>query len=148
MFLRHSFIRQETRNFARTLNQITKAIQSNNPRNLEKRLSELPFFISYIIYDSDTKTIQAKKNDKIDILPPAETKLKKMTQKNYVQNSQNQNDLNIVYMTKTVRDSFGHNITVQILSHGNNNNKFITEMLTLFACASIPILLFSFLLSS
>ena len=70
-----------------------------------------------------------------------------MTQKNHVQNSQNQNDLNIVYMTKTVRDSFGHNITVQILSHGNNNNKFITEMLTLFACASIPILLFSYLLS-
>lgn len=147
MFLRHSSIQQETRNFSRTLNQITKAIQSNNPRNLEKRLSELPFFISYIIYNSDTKTVLAKKNDKIDILPPAERKPKKMTQKNHVQNSQNQNDLNIVYMTKTVRDSFGHNITVQILSNGNNNNKFITEMLTLFACASIPILLFSYLLS-
>ena len=64
MFLRHSSIQQETRNFSRTLNQITKAIQSNNPRNLEKRLSELPFFISYIIYDSDTKTVLAKKTTK------------------------------------------------------------------------------------
>lgn len=148
LLLRNSAIQNETKALSRTINQISRSILSNNPKNLEKKLSELPFFISYIIYDTNTKEIILQKNDKIPILPNAEKKPKRYTKK-FDNDVISHRDLSFLYLTKNLKLPSGRQITLQIGSNSNNEigNKFIINMILLIAAAGIPILFISFLIS-
>lgn len=149
MFLRHLSVKQEERALERTVHQISRSVSANNPRILEKKLSELPFFISYIIYDTDTKEFLFKKNDKMGIMPLSEEKPKHFPQK-FTDNTGTVRELNIVYMTKSTETPSGRKITVQIASNTDNKSsqKYIREMLLLIASAAVPILALSFLIST
>ncbi len=144
MLLRDSARQQEIKAFNRTLNMLSRPLERGDQRLFDKKLSELPFFITYVVYNTETKEIYKRKNDKIQILPPSPSKIIRVTgEKNY------KNELiSYVYMTKSIISSDGTPVTIQIAQNANfNANRFITDMLFLIGLASIPILLLSYFIS-
>lgn len=145
MLLRSFGHKQEIRAFKRTINSITHIIETGAPEQLDKRLSELPFFISYIIYDSHSQEIIRKKFEKTSILPLSPKRPRHLSGKS----SYTTRDVNIVYMTADCNTPSGRKLTVQITTNDNNDpgNSFISQMLLLIAAAAVPILVISYLLS-
>ncbi len=145
MTLRHMSRQQETRSFKRTANVIARALNSGDPMLLEKKLSELPFFISYLIYDSNTNQIFTQRNGRIDILPETNGKTVHLNTKR----TSGEDSLTIVYMTSRCQIRTGQVFTIQLAQNANTEagNHFIRQVLLWIAAGSLPVLLLSFLLS-
>lgn len=146
MFLQVFNRQQETRAYRGTISSISRIVKMGNEQALDQRLSSVPFFISYLIYDTNTKEVIRKKNDQMGILPITGDKPKHYTAKSTDSQSP---AINIIYITSQVETINGRNITIQISANARNEgaDKFTLRLLTYIGLATVPILIISFLLS-
>ena len=146
MFLQIFNRQQETRAYRGTISSISRIVKMDNEQALDQRLSSVPFFISYLIYDTNTKEVIRKKNDQMGILPITGNKPKHYTAKSTDSQSP---AINIIYITSQVETINGRNITIQISANARNEgaDKFTLRLLTYIGLATVPILIISFLLS-
>ncbi len=142
--LRHSAIEQEYKRFSKSSEIIVRALISENPALLDKKLRELPFFTSYLIYNAKTGEILRQKNDFVGKLP--ETKGKPVHF--FVKKTAEGENINILYITTNCRLKDGRTFTIQIAQKANNDpgNRFIYEILFFIGIAAIPVLVISFFL--
>lgn len=127
----------------KALNSILFALQGEN--SLYAAETELPYYITYSIYNDETKEILATNGPLIPILPEAEEKPETFKKKAYYTDG----DLNVVYQTKKVRKN---NITYVIqVSNSIDRDKMsnIFNFLTpkSLAMGFIPLLIISYFTS-
>ena len=146
MFLQVFNRQQETRAYRGTISSISRIVKMGNEQALDQWLSSVPFFISYLIYDTNTKEVIRKKNDQMGILPITGDKPKHYTAKSTDSQSP---AINIIYITSQVETINGRNITIQISANARNEGAdiFTLRLLTYIGLATVPILIISFLLS-
>ncbi len=63
MTLRYFNRQQEYKGFSRNASMVSRALNSGNIEFLDRRLAEAPFFLSYIIYESNTKKYSVRKTE-------------------------------------------------------------------------------------
>lgn len=145
MTLRYTGRQQEYRGFKRNSDMIVHALLSGNIKLLDRRLSETPFFISYVIYDNETGEIFRQKNDRMGILP--KTGGKPVHHLSTGQGTREQ--INILYMTTECQAPGGRTFIIQVAQNTNNDagNRFILKILLWIAEATVPILIISFMIS-
>ena len=81
----------------KALNTIMEAVQGEN--SLYAAEMELPYYITYTIYDADSKNILATNAPLIPILPEAEEKPRIYQKKAFYMDG----DLNVLYETKQIQ---------------------------------------------
>ena len=142
--LRQSAVQQEYKRFSRTSEMLVHALSTENQIYFEKKLKDIPFFISYLIYDSKTGEVYRQKNDIAGKLPATKGKPVHFSTKK----TADREALNILYITTDCQLKNGKTYTVQIAQKANNDagDKFIYEILLYIAAAAIPLLLISFFL--
>lgn len=142
--LRHSAEQQEYKRFSKNGEMIARTLSSENPAFIDKKLKDIPFFISYLIYDSKTGEIFRQKNDFAGKLPDTKGK----TVHFYTKKTPDRESLNILYLTTNCHLRDGRMFTIQIAQKANNDpgNKFIYEILFFIGIAAIPVLVISFFL--
>ena len=144
-FLRGMMRQQETRGLMRPIHMLTKSLEKNDLFATEKRVRELPFFISCLIYDAKTHQPLFINNNKIPELPLTGNKSKRIYRKKFYPDS----DLNIVYIARKVDFYDGRSYVIQIVQNTENDGgrRIFSGLPFLILLSSIPILLISFLLS-
>ncbi|MGI5070140.1 HAMP domain-containing histidine kinase [Treponema pectinovorum] len=145
LILRFFNRKQELVGFMRNANMIERALVSEDIDFLDRKLSEIPFFISYVIYENSSGFILREKNNRLGILN--ETGGKPIS---LIARRQNSSEpLQIIYITKRCILSDGKIFIIQLAQNTNiqAGNRFILNMLSWLAISSIPVLLISFLIS-
>ncbi|MDD5790294.1 MAG: HAMP domain-containing sensor histidine kinase [Spirochaetia bacterium] len=145
MLLRQFSIKQEYNAFSRTTNNIIRSISTGNFRSLDRKLSELPFFVFYIIYDSETGEIIRQKNTMLGKLPETNGRVVRYSTKK----TGTYEPANLLYLTTRCTFPDGRVFTLQIAQKTNDNSarSFLRGPFYMIALATIPILIISFFLS-
>ena len=145
MLLRQFSHQQEYKGFTRTSENIVQALSTGNFKFLDHKLSELPFFVSYMIYDTESGEIFRQKNSIFGKLPETKGKPVRFSTKK----AAGFEPISIIYMTTRYKFSGGPTFTVQIAqkTNGGAGHRFFREMFSLIAVATIPLLIISFFIS-
>jgi len=145
MLLRQFSRQQEYKGFSRTSEIIVQALSTGNFKLLDRKLSELPFFVSYMIYDTESGEIFRQKNSIFGKLPETEGKPIRFSTKK----TTGFEPISMIYMTTRYKFVGGQTFTVQIAqkTNGGAGHRFFREMFSLIAVATIPLLIISFFIS-
>ena len=145
MLLRQFSIKQEYNAFSRTTNNIIRSISNGIFRSVDRKLSELPFFVFYLIYDSETGEILRQKNNMLGKLPETNGKIVRYSTKR----TGSYEAVNLLYFTTRFNFPDGRGLTLQIAQKSNDNSAraFLRGPFYMIALATIPILIISFFLS-
>ncbi len=145
MLLRQFSRQQEYKGFSRTSEIIVQALSTGNFKLLDRKLSELPFFVSYMIYDTESGEIFRQKNSIFGKLPETEGKPIRFSTKK----TTGFEPISMIYMTTRYKFVGGQTFTVQIAqkTNGDAGHRFFREMFSLIAVATIPLLIISFFIS-
>ena len=108
-------------------------------------IPKLPYYITYLIYDSDDFKILATNDPFLPFLEDSHGKAKRYFAKDYFFDG----DLNIIYYAQAHTNPQKHNIVISTARNMDDNfNEMMLEILpTALLLMSIPILAFSFLIS-
>lgn len=107
-------------------------------------IPEIPYYLTYIIYDSETEDILATNDPFLPILADTNGKMEHYFEENYFFDG----DLNIMYYAKTHTDEYGDFVIAVVMNLDNNSMSAIFSKLPLaLLFMAIPILVLSFLLS-
>ncbi len=145
MLLRQFSRQQEYKGFSRTSEIIVQVLSTGNFKLLDRKLSELPFFVSYMIYDTESGEIFRQKNSIFGKLPETEGKPIRFSTKK----TTGFEPISMIYMTTRYKFVGGQTFTVQIAqkTNGDAGHRFFREMFSLIAVATIPLLIISFFIS-
>lgn len=107
-------------------------------------LPEVPYFMTYIIYDTESKNLLATNDPFLPLLKDSGGKALKYFEKDYFFDG----DLNILYFAKTHIDEYGEFVVAvaQNMDHNPNDDIFRKLPLALL-CLSLPILILSYFIS-
>ena len=108
-------------------------------------IARLPYYITYLIYDSDSFKILATNDPFLPFLEDSHGKAKRYFAKDYFFDG----DLNIIYYAKPHTNPQKHNIVIVTARNMDNNfNEMVLENLpTVLLLMALPILALSFLIS-
>ncbi len=115
----------------------------NSEEKLPKRLPPLPYYITYLIYETRGNTVLYTNDPLLPVLPLTDS-AKNYIEKNYFIDG----DLNILYIAKEYETRFG-NIIIQICQNmdSDSSQNYWRELPRIILLAFIPVLLISFLVS-
>ena len=107
-------------------------------------ITGMPYYITYIIYDVQNRTLLATNDPFLPFLEDSQGKVRRFFQKNYFFDG----DLNIIYYARKHVDS-GHDIIVEVARNMDNNLlvKMFQNLPIALLFMAIPILILSFLTS-
>lgn len=142
--LRRSAEKQEYKRFSKNGEMIARTLTSGSPAFIDKKLKDVPFFISYLIYDTKSGEIFRQQNNFAGKLPDTKGKTVHFSTKK----GSDGESLNILYLTTNCHMRDGRIFTIQVAQKANNDpgNKFIYEILLFIGIAAIPVLIISFFL--
>ncbi len=142
--LRRSAEKQEYKRFSKNGEMIARTLTSGSPAFIDKKLKDVPFFISYLIYDTKSGEIFRQQNNFAGKLPDTKGKTVHFSTKK----GSDGESLNILYLTTNCHMRDGRIFTIQVAQKANNDpgNKFIYEILFFIGIAAIPVLIISFFL--
>jgi len=107
-------------------------------------IPEIPYFMTYIIYESETQILLATNDPFLPLLPDTNGKAKKYFEKDYFFDG----DLNILYFAKTHTDNYGDFIVAVAQNMDNNESpEFFSKLPLALVFMSVPMLLLSFFIS-
>ncbi len=115
----------------------------NSEEKLPQRLPPLPYYITYLVYETRGNTVLFTNDPLLPILPLTDN-AKNYIEKNYFIDG----DLNILYIAKEYETKFG-NIIIQICQNmdSDSSQNYWKELPRILLVAFIPVLLVSFLVS-
>ena len=106
---------------------------------------EIPYYLTYIIYDSDSLNLLATNDPFLPLLPATNKKARHYFEKNYFFDG----DLNILYYAEKHSNEKNHNIVIAVVFNMDNNSSadFFAILPRALLFMASPILLLSFLLA-
>ena len=139
LLLRARTRQRQNRELVSAAQSIGEALGKNLVREAE---DALPYYITFCVYESDTKEILATNDPFLPVLPPTPKKALRYTSKNYFSDG----DLNILYYAR-LSDSLDFVIETALNMDSDTAESILADLPYILATVIIPLLIISYIAS-